>query len=177
VLNASDQVLCVAFRRGIPTRQLARARLVSAHPSTAKAQRSRSRPASSMSEPRCACPPHLPHLRLGDMGRAAQAIRAALPAKPGARRSPRRSSARPSSCATPAWTWKRIEQELGWPYQSLMRWIWRLLSERGELTEANVEALLRDRRDRRHQPRWAWLAKRTGLSPEPGRPGPLPDVA
>ena len=65
------------------------------------------------------------------------------------------------------WTWERIEQELGWPWQNLMRRIWRLLAERGELTEARVVSLLHDRRNRRHQPRWEWLAKRTGLSPEP----------
>jgi lambda repressor-like predicted transcriptional regulator len=61
------------------------------------------------------------------------------------------------------WTWKQITAELGWTYQSLARWIWKLLAERGELTEARVVALLHDRRDRRrHQPRWEWLRKRLG---------------
>jgi len=41
-----------------------------------------------------------------------------------------------------------------------------LLAERSELTEDRVVELLRDRRDRRHQPRWGWLLKATGLRPE-----------
>jgi hypothetical protein len=64
------------------------------------------------------------------------------------------------------WAWERIEAELGWPRQSLLRRVWRRLAERGELTEARVVELLRDRRDRKHQPRWGWLSKNTGLTPE-----------
>src|SRR5262249_27512885 len=73
------------------------------------------------------------------------------------------------------WAWGRIEAELGWPWQSLLRRIWLLLAERGELTEARAVELLRDCRDRRHQPRWGWLSKRTGLRPE--RSEPLAEAA
>jgi hypothetical protein len=80
------------------------------------------------------------------------------------------------------WTWGRIEAELGRPPQSLLRRIGTLLRERGELTEERVVELLRDRRGRKHVPRWGWLLKGTGLRPEPReaaipRPEPLAGVA
>ena len=173
-LTVSDAVLIAAFKRGIPTRQLARALGVSYQRIEQRLKRNR----LTAGQPRACqnrgvhvpriCPvcgsvtwvaPHeLTEQRYCSLRCAGKARRSQIPEEVVRKALELRYA---------GWTWDRIEQEVGWPWQNLIRRIWRLLGERGELAEANAEALLRDRRERQHQPRWEWLAKTTGLSPEP----------
>ena len=170
-LTVSDAVLIAAFKRGVSTRQLSRSTGVSYQRIAQILLRNGLGSASSrrplgMRVPRTCqvcghvewVAPHELHERrycsLRCVGKARQS------------QIPEATILEAIELRDAGWTWERIKQELGWPWQNLMRRIWLLLAQRGELTEARVVALLHDRRNRRHQPRWAWLAKRTGLSPE-----------
>jgi transposase len=179
-ITVSDAVLVAAFRRGVSTRQLSRALGVSVQRVQQRLKRNglaagqyRKQPTRGPRLPRaCQVCGHVDWVTPSELHTrkycSPKCRRAAQ--RPRKLRIPEEAILKAIELRDAGWAWERISSELGWPPQSLLRRVWKLLHERGELTEDRVVALLHDRRDRLHKPRWEWLVRKTGLRPERSEP-------